>query len=140
MLQRTMERRTFGKYLCQHGGCQEMIADSATDLEAARLLTLNCAAAMDTHGAKKARDKISSIKVAVPELAYRVIDRAVQIFGGAGLSEDFVLAQALAAMRSLRIADGPDSVHKRTLARIETRKAMEAASKRPEGHPLHSRL
>jgi acyl-CoA dehydrogenase len=123
MLERSMRRRTFGKYLYEHGGCQEMIADSCADLEAARLLTLSCAAAMDEVGVKKARDKIAMIKVAVPEMTYRVIDRAVQVFGGAGLSEDFILAKALAGIRSLRIADGPDAVHKRTVARIEINKA-----------------
>lgn len=145
MLQRSMERRTFGKYLCQHGGCQETIADSVADLEAARLLTLSCAAAMDAAhgsggGAKQVRDQIATIKVAVPAMAYRVIDRAVQVFGGAGLSEDFILAQALAAMRSLRIADGPDSVHKRTVARLQIRKAMRKAAEREQTRPLHSRL
>ena len=79
MLQRAIERKTFGKTLAEHGGCQELIADSASDLEAARLLTLSCAEAMDSHGAKSARDKIASIKVSVPELTGRVVDRAVQV-------------------------------------------------------------
>mmetsp|Transcript_15856 Transcript_15856/g.22366 ORF Transcript_15856/g.22366 Transcript_15856/m.22366 type:complete len:452 (+) Transcript_15856:230-1585(+) len=125
MLHRTMERQTFGKYLWQHGSCQESIADSASDLEAARLLTLNCADAMDNVGARKARDKIASIKVVVPELTSRVVDRAVQVFGGAGVSQDFVLARALAGLRTLRIADGPDAVHKRTLALLEIKKAKQ---------------
>lgn len=100
-----------------------MIADSFIDLEAARLLTLSCAALMDEVGAKNARDKIASIKVAVPSLTYSVIDRAVQLFGGAGVSDDFVLARMLVGLRSLRIADGPDAVHKRTVARLEIKKA-----------------
>lgn len=133
MLERSLTRRTFGKLLCEHGGCQEQIADSVADLEAARLLTLSCAAAMDTHGARGARDKIASIKVAVPELTGRVVDRAVQIFGGAGVSDDFPLARALAGLRSLRIADGPDAVHKRTVALMEIKKAKRAMKQ-------HSRL
>jgi acyl-CoA dehydrogenase len=123
MVERSLERRAFGKLLWEHGGCQEMIAASASDLEAARLLTLACADAMDRAGARSSRDRISSIKVAVPRLAHAVVDRAVQVFGAAGLSEDFVLARALAALRTLRIADGPDEVHKRTVARIEVAKA-----------------
>jgi acyl-CoA dehydrogenase len=123
MLQRALERKTFGKYLWEHGGTQEMIADSVTDLEAARLLTLSCADAMDSVGVKQARDKIAGIKVAVPELTYRVVDRAVQLFGGAGVSDDFVLSRALAGLRSLRIADGPDAVHRRTVAFLEIKKA-----------------
>ena len=86
MLERSMARKTFGKYLCEHGGCQEMIADSRADLECARLLTLSCASAIDNMGAKHARDQISMIKFSVPELAYRVIDRALQV------SSSFLLA------------------------------------------------
>jgi acyl-CoA dehydrogenase len=123
MLQRALERKTFGKYLWEHGGTQEMIANSVTDLEAARLLTLSCAAAMDSVGVKQARDKIAGIKVAVPELTYRVVDRAVQIFGGAGVMDDFVLCRALAGLRTLRIADGPDAVHRMTVAKMEIKKA-----------------
>lgn len=108
-----------------------MIADSVADLEAARLMTLSCAAALDSVGARKARDKIASIKVAVPELTYRVVDRAVQVHGGAGLSEDFFLARALAGLRSLRIADGPDSVHRRTVARLEIKKFKAQAKTSP---------
>jgi acyl-CoA dehydrogenase len=125
MLQRAMERKAFGKFLWEHGGTQEMIADSVTDLEAARLLTLSCAAAMDDVGVKHSRDKIAGIKVAVPELTYRVVDRAVQVFGGAGVSDDFILARVLAGLRSLRIADGPDAVHRMTVAKLEIKKAKE---------------
>jgi acyl-CoA dehydrogenase len=124
MLQRACQRKTFGQFLWQHGGCQEMIADSASDLQAARLLTLACAEALDTLGPKMARDKIASIKVTVPELCYRIVDRAIQVHGGAGLCEDYPLARFLAGLRSLRIADGPDAVHKRTVALIEIQKAM----------------
>ncbi|KAL7579810.1 hypothetical protein ACA910_021942 [Epithemia clementina (nom. ined.)] len=118
MLQRAVERKTFGQYLWEHGGCQEMIADAVADLEAARLLTLNCAAAMDEHGgARFVREQVGMIKYAVPNLTYQVVDRAVQLFGGAGVSDDdHVLARFLCGLRSLRIADGPDAVHKRTVA------------------------
>ena len=123
MLQQTIERQTFGKPLWQHGGTQQIIADSASDLRAACLLTLECASALDAVGARSARDVIASIKVSVPRLACNVIDRAVQVFGGAGVSDDFVLARSLAGMRSLRIADGPDAVHQRTVAKLEIAKA-----------------
>lgn len=123
MLERTMQRKTFGKFLYEHGSCQELIADSRSDLEAARLLTLACADDIDNLGAKGARDKIAMIKVAVPELTSRVVDRAVQVFGGAGVSSDFPLARALVGLRTLRIADGPDAVHKVTLAKLELKKA-----------------
>lgn len=123
MMQRTLERKVFGKYMWEHGSCQEMIAASVADLSAARLLTLSCAAAMDDVGPRRARDQIATIKVAVPAMTYRVVDRAVQVFGGAGVSEDYVLAQFLAGLRTLRIADGPDAVHTRTVARLEVKKA-----------------
>jgi len=124
MLQRSLSRKTFGKYLAEHGSCQDMIADSAADLEAARLLTLSCAAVIDEKGPKGARDKIASIKVSVPELTSRVVDRAVQVYGGAGVCQDFPLARALTGLRTLRIADGPDAVHRRTVARIEIKKTL----------------
>lgn len=123
MCERALSRKTFGKYISEHGGCQEMIADSASDIEAARLLTLSCAEEMDFHGARAARDKIASIKVAVPALTSRVVDRAVQIHGGAGVDDKLPLARILVGLRTLRIADGPDAVHRRTVARIELRKA-----------------
>lgn len=122
MLQRVTERKTFGKFLYEHGATQEVIADSYTDLKAARLLTLSCAAAMDRVGAKQARQDIASIKCAVPALTLRVVDRAVQVFGGAGVNDPF-LASAFAGLRTLRIADGPDAVHKRTVAKLEVRRA-----------------
>jgi acyl-CoA dehydrogenase len=129
MVQRSTERRAFGKLLCEHGGCQEMIADSLSDLESARLLTLSCAHSMDATGTKASRDKIATIKVAVPQLTHRVVDRAVQLFGGAGLSDDHILARSLAALRTLRIADGPDAVHKRTVALLEISKAKKRLEK-----------
>ena len=125
-----MERRVFGKYIWEHGSCQEMIADSVADLSAARLLTLSCAAALDEVGPQKARDQIATIKVAVPTMTYRVVDRAIQVYGGAGVLDDFVLAQILAGLRTLRIADGPDAVHQRTVARIQVKKAKLAMEAR----------
>ena len=79
MLERTIQRKTFGKFLYEHGSCRELTADSKSDLEAARLLTLSCAEEIDSKGAKGARDKIALIKVTVPELTSRVVDRAVQV-------------------------------------------------------------
>mmetsp|Transcript_20568 Transcript_20568/g.40752 ORF Transcript_20568/g.40752 Transcript_20568/m.40752 type:complete len:454 (+) Transcript_20568:40-1401(+) len=130
MLERTSQRQTFGKFLYEHGSCRELIADSASDLESARLLTLACAEEIDRLGARGARDKIALIKVTVPELTSRVVDRAVQIFGGAGVSGDFPLARALVGLRTLRIADGPDAVHKQTLAMLELKKAKKRALSR----------
>jgi acyl-CoA dehydrogenase len=122
MLQRSVERKAFGKYLWQHGSIQSDIADSFGELQAARLLTLHCAHEMDQHGPRKARQYISSIKVQVPQLCSSVIDRALQVFGGAGVSEDFVIAKALANVRTLRIADGPDQVHRRSVALLEMKR------------------
>jgi acyl-CoA dehydrogenase len=119
MLQRCLERKTFGKHLGQHGSVQNYIADSFADLNAARLLTLQCAHQMDLHGPRQSRQYISSIKVAVPQLTMAVIDRALQVHGGAGVSQDFVLAKAWASMRTLRIADGPDEVHRQSVALLQ---------------------
>jgi acyl-CoA dehydrogenase len=124
MLNRSTERKTFGKYLFQHGSVQNDIAESFNDLNQARLLTLHCAHMMDTspNGPRGARQYISGIKVAVPALCFRVIDRALQVHGGLGVCEDTILASAWANMRTLRIADGPDEVHRRSVARIEIKK------------------
>lgn len=130
MLERTFQRQTFGKYLHEHGSCRELIADSAADLESARLLTLSCAEDIDSLGARGARDKIAMIKVTVPELTSRVVDRAVQIYGGAGVCGDFPLARALVGLRTLRIADGPDAVHKQSLALLEIKKAKKRMQSR----------
>jgi len=130
MLERTFQRQTFGKYLHEHGSCRELIADSASDLQSARLLTLACAEDIDSLGARGARDKIAMIKVTVPELTSRVVDRAVQIFGGAGVCGDFPLARALVGLRTLRIADGPDAVHKQSLALMELKKAKKRMQSR----------
>jgi len=124
MLKRATERKTFGKYLHQHGGVQNDIADSFNDLHQARLLTLYAAHKMDisSNGPRGARQFISAIKVAVPTLCFRVIDRALQVHGGLGVCQDTILASAWANMRTLRIADGPDEVHRRSVARMEIKK------------------
>lgn len=124
MLQRSTERKTFGKYLCQHGSLQQDIAESFNDLNQARLLTLDCAHRMDNSptGPRGARQFISGIKVAVPALCSNVIDRALQVHGGLGVCQDTILASSWAGMRTLRIADGPDEVHRRSVARMEIKK------------------
>ena len=132
MVQRSMERVTFGKPLYQHGMTQDMIATSKSDLDAARLLTLDCAAAIDAVGAQRARDKIASIKVRVPHLTHQIVNRAIQLFGGAGVCQDFPLARIYTGLRTLQIADGPDAVHKRTLALLEVKKLQTQTAKQKQ--------
>ncbi len=119
MCKRAKERVAFGKPLAEQGVIMEWIADSRMEIDQARLLTLNAAWLMDTVGNQAARSDISAIKVVVPNMALRVIERAIQTHGGGGLCQDFPLAQAYAWQRVLRLADGPDEVHRRTVARIE---------------------
>ncbi|MBA4536508.1 acyl-CoA dehydrogenase [Bacillus aquiflavi] len=122
LTKRVQERSTFGQSLAQHGVIQQWIAESRMDIEQARLLTLKAAYMMDTVGNKVAKAEIAMIKVVAPNMAQRVIDRAIQAFGGAGVSEDFPLAHLYVNARTLRIADGPDEVHRRQIARLELRK------------------
>jgi len=122
MCQRVTERKTFGQKLSDHGVIQQWIAESRMDIEQARLLTLKAAYMMDTVGNKVAKSEIAMIKVVAPNMAERVIDTAIQAFGGAGVSEDTPLAHLFANARTLRIADGPDEVHRRQIARLETKK------------------
>ncbi len=117
MVKRATTRIAFGKPLIAQGMAQEAIALSRCEIEQARLLTLAAAAALDRHGNKGARDAIGMIKIVAPRMACTVIDRAIQIHGGGGLSEDHFLAQAYAGARALRLADGPDEVHIMTLAK-----------------------
>jgi acyl-CoA dehydrogenase len=119
---RAKSRVAFGGPLADKGVVQESIANSRIEIDQARLLTLHAAWLMDTVGNKAARGAISAIKVAVPQMAARVIDRAIQVHGGAGLSQDFPLAQAYALQRYLRLADGPDEVHRTVVAKLELRK------------------
>ncbi|HET8906925.1 MAG TPA: acyl-CoA dehydrogenase family protein [Ktedonobacterales bacterium] len=122
MCARVAGRVAFGKPLAQQGVIQEWIAESATEIEQARLLTLKAAWMIDTVGKKAAQNEIAMIKVIAPSLMTRVIDRAIQAFGGAGVSDDFPLAAMYAGGRTLRLADGPDEVHKRSIARSMLRR------------------
>ncbi|MFL2698352.1 MAG: acyl-CoA dehydrogenase family protein [Gammaproteobacteria bacterium] len=122
MCNRAEKRVAFGKKLSELGANFDHIADSRIDIDTSRLLTLNAAYMMDIVGNKVARSEIAQIKVHVPIVAGRVIDRAIQMHGGGGVSQDFPLASMYAHMRTLRIADGPDEVHRRTVAREELKK------------------
>lgn len=119
MLDRTQNRVAFGKPLAAQGTIQADIATSRIEIEQTRLLVLKAAHMMDVYGNKVAAPEIAMIKVAAPNMALRVIDRAIQSFGGAGVCDDFPLAMFFTWGRILRLADGPDEVHKRTIARIE---------------------
>ena len=119
MCARADDRRAFGKKLSEQGVVREAIADSRIEIDQARLLTLKAADLMDKVGNKAARAEIAMIKVVAPSMALRVIDRAVQVHGGAGVSGDFGLAAAWAAARTLRLADGPDEVHRVAVAKLE---------------------
>ncbi|WP_405099936.1 acyl-CoA dehydrogenase family protein [Oceanobacillus sp. FSL H7-0719] len=122
LCKRVESRATFGKTLAEQGVIQEWIADSRIEIEQARLLTLKAAYMMDTVGNKVAKAEIAMIKVVAPNMALRVIDRAIQAFGGAGVSDDFTLAAQWANARTLRLADGPDEVHRRQIAKYELEK------------------
>ena len=119
MCARVKARVAFGKPLAEQGTIRADIAHSRLEIEQARLLTLKAASMMDTVGNKAARAEIAMIKAVAPAMALRVIDRAIQAHGGAGVSDDFPLAAAWAGARTLRLADGPDEVHLETIARIE---------------------
>jgi acyl-CoA dehydrogenase len=122
MCKRAVSREAFGKPLAELGGNYDIIADSRIEIEMCRLLTYKTAWLMDTIGNKAARDAISQIKVAVPNMALRVIDKAIQMHGAAGVSQDFPLAALWTSQRTLRLADGPDAVHRRVIARKELAK------------------
>ncbi|MVN85660.1 acyl-CoA dehydrogenase [Deinococcus sp. HMF7620] len=123
MVARAGNRVAFGKPLAAHQHVREAIAQSRLEIDQARLLTLHAAHLMDTAGNKAARGQIAAIKVVAPTVALRVIDRAIQVFGGAGVSQDTPLALMYAQARTLRLADGPDIVHLETVAREELRRA-----------------
>jgi acyl-CoA dehydrogenase len=122
MCRRVKSRTAFGKALADQGTIRADIADSRIEIDQARLLTLKAAHMMDTVGNKAARTEIAMIKVVAPNVALTVIDRSIQAHGAAGVSGDFFLADAWAAARTLRLADGPDEVHRETIARLELRR------------------
>jgi acyl-CoA dehydrogenase len=122
MIKRARTRVAFGKAIVEHGTIRADIANSRIEIDQARLLTLQAAYLMDTVGNQQARAAIAMIKVVAPNVALRVIDRAIQAHGGAGVSGDFPLASSWAHMRTLRLADGPDEVHRETIAKIEIAK------------------
>jgi acyl-CoA dehydrogenase len=122
MRERVKQREAFGKPLAEQGVIMEWIADSRIEIEQARLLTLKAAHMMDTAGNKEARAEIAMIKVVAPNVALRVLDRAIQAHGGAGVSDDFPLAYFWASARTLRLADGPDEVHRASVAKLELKK------------------
>ena len=128
MCQRAVSRVAFGKPLAEQGVVREQIAESRMAIEQARLLTLKTAWLIDNVGAKGARTEIAAIKVIAPRVCCEVIDRAIQVHGGAGVSDDFPLASMYAHSRTLRIADGPDAVHVRSVARMELGKYVQRSS------------
>ncbi len=123
--ERLLTREAFGKKLYEHSVWEERVARARIDIESARLLTLKAAYLMDTVGNKVARAEIAMIKVMAPNIALQIIDDAIQAHGGGGVTTDFGLARSYASMRTLRLADGPDEVHRRTIARLEWKKTAE---------------
>ena len=122
MVDRAKSRVAFGHHLADYANVQDLIAQSRIDIDQARLHVYDAAWKIDQYGAKGARSEIAAIKVSAPAMATRVIDRAIEVFGGMGVSNDPVLASFYAWARVLRIVDGPDAVHRRTIARIEITK------------------
>lgn len=126
LCRRAESRVTFGKPISANANIRDWIAESRIDIEMIRLLTMKAAYLMDTVGNKAARTEIAAIKVAAPNIALKIVDRAIQVHGGGGVTDDFPLAMAWAHLRTLRLADGPDEVHKRAIASQELRKYREA--------------
>ena len=122
MVRRAMSRVAFGKRIADQSVWHHRIAQARIDIESTRLLTLKAAWMMDTVGNKVAQKEIAMIKVAAPRMALKVIDDAIQVFGGAGVSADTPLAHSFAGIRTLRLADGPDEVHERAIARLEMKR------------------
>ncbi len=137
MIVRANTRKAFGSELARQGVIQEWIADSRVEIDQARLYILYTAHLMDTVGNKAAASQISGIKVVAPSMAAKVIDRAIQLHGAAGLSQDFPLARMWVETRIIRLADGPDEVHRRAVARTELRNFAAAVSPRPTGVKAH---
>jgi acyl-CoA dehydrogenase len=132
MCERAQRRVTFGRPLAERSNIADWIAEARVDLEMVRLLTMKTAWLMDTVGNRQARVEIAAIKVAAPQVALRIVDRAIQVHGAGGLSEDFPLANMYAQLRTLRLADGPDEVHKRTIAQSELRRYDPSAAAAPD--------
>jgi acyl-CoA dehydrogenase len=130
---RVLGRTAFGRTLAEQGVVRAGIAQSRMEIEQARLLTMKAAFVMDAAGNKAARAEIAMIKVVAPNVALRVLDRAIQAHGGAGVSEDFFLASAWANARTLRLADGPDEVHAEAIAKMELRKHRRESQTPPTG-------
>jgi acyl-CoA dehydrogenase len=126
MCARADERETFGRPVSSNANIRDWIAESRIELEMARLLVMKTAWLMDTVGNQHARIEISGIKFAVPNICLKIVDRAIQVHGGGGVTDDFPLAMMWAGLRTLRLADGPDEVHKLSLARQELRRQREA--------------
>jgi acyl-CoA dehydrogenase len=122
LCRRALSRETFGRPIADHGVTRHWIAESRMEIDQARLLTLQAARMMDEVGNKAARAEIAMIKVVAPNVAQKVVDRAIQVCGGGGVSQDFHLAYAYARARVLRLADGPDEVHRETVAKLELAK------------------
>jgi acyl-CoA-binding protein len=119
MCKRAQDRVAFGKSLSQHQVIQHYIAESRMEIEQARLLVLKAADMIDRVGVQQSRSEIAMIKVVVPKMAQKIIDRAIQVHGGGGVSDDFFLSRAFIGARTLRLADGPDEVHTNTVAKLE---------------------
>ena len=126
MVKRLSSRTAFGKKIIEYSIWEQRIAEARTDIEMNRLLCLKAADMMDKVGNKTAQLEIAMIKVAAPNMALKIIDHAIQAFGAAGVSDDAGLARDYASMRTMRLADGPDEVHNRAIARLELRKYANA--------------
>jgi acyl-CoA dehydrogenase len=122
LCRRAVSRTAFGKTIAEHGVTRHWIAESRMEIDQARLLTLHAARMMDEVGNKAARAEIAMIKVVAPNVTTKVVDRAIQVCGGGGVSQEFHLASAYAHSRTLRLADGPDEVHRETVAKMELKK------------------
>src|SRR5208337_5008269 len=130
MCRRAAAREAFGQKLAALGANRDIIAESRMSIEMARLLCLKAAWAMDTQGVRAAAPRISQIKVIAPRVALEVIDQAVQMHGGAGVCQDFPLARMWANVRTLRLADGPDAVHRRVIAKAELKRYVNESAPR----------
>ncbi|WP_375001144.1 acyl-CoA dehydrogenase family protein [Aeromicrobium sp. CTD01-1L150] len=137
MIDRVRSRSTFGRPLSEQGVVREWIADARIEIDQARLYTLYAAHLMDTVGNRAAASQISGIKVAVPNMTCRVLDRAMQVFGAAGLGPTTPLARMYVEARAVRIADGPDEIHRRAMARTELRSFDRLVHPRPTGAQSH---